>query len=511
MATQTLTPPRLRGVEWARLGFLWPVALAAGLFFRLWRLDASLWYDEIFTTWLAGLPAGRLVDATLGDVHPPLYYLFISAWGKLFGLSEVAVRLPSVLAGMGLIWVVWRLGHSLKLDEGAIRLATLITLFAPFQVHYSQEARMYGIMAFCLGLSAIGLAEGKWIWAIFGSVVSLYLHNTAPLFVFALWGAFSIAPASIDMSDPPDAPRPRFLGIMLYPAGPKFILSALITGLLYLPGLYTTLYQFSQLGHGYWIAPISSPGRLIATIDDLLFFVPNNVYQLGSGMVTSIAVVLIMLDCLRSPEVRRGGAGLAGLIFWGSLFLITLVSIIWQPILISRIAAPVAIFYYLQLGVVFSRSKKRLLSFGLLFGMVAVFVLSTNMTGAVGRDYVGHDLDETEPTDGFYHLSVGTGMTWQFYYPAAHHVTWSQPTGLAQALTPRTRRAMGIREVTEFEQVRSERDRWWIVWSITPTTTPEEISYYESLREKYPTVSETVFMEKAGKVSTGMFLVEGER
>src|SRR6202022_406074 len=91
-------PARRRAAAW------WPLAalllLAAGL--RVSTLDLqSFWYDEAFTP-VRVLHAG--LGATLHSVvhtenSPPLWYLLAWLDVRLFGDGELALRLPSALAG----------------------------------------------------------------------------------------------------------------------------------------------------------------------------------------------------------------------------------------------------------------------------------------------------------------------------------------------------------------------------------------------------------------------------
>ncbi|NJN96437.1 MAG: hypothetical protein HC875_21185 [Anaerolineales bacterium] len=116
-----------------------PGLLLVGLVLRLWHIDGALWYDEAFSAWLAGLPVGQLIEAARGDVHPPTYYLLLAAVTRLTGHSEAALRLPSVLAGLGTIYMVFRLARSLGLSERAALLAGAICTLSPFAIYYSQE------------------------------------------------------------------------------------------------------------------------------------------------------------------------------------------------------------------------------------------------------------------------------------------------------------------------------------------------------------------------------------
>src|SRR5690606_16059505 len=60
----------------------------------------QLWYDENFTLILARLPFDRMIAATAGDVHPPLWYLIEWGWLRLFpdpGLVPAwTLRIPAL-------------------------------------------------------------------------------------------------------------------------------------------------------------------------------------------------------------------------------------------------------------------------------------------------------------------------------------------------------------------------------------------------------------------------------
>src|SRR5262245_61147876 len=119
-----------------------PLAALTGLA-ALLRLPTlaieSLWYDEAFTAWLASLSVWNLIQATMGDVHPPTWYLI--EWGmvRLAGNSPFALRLVSALAGIALVPAVFRLAQSFELDRSRALAAAALVAVAPFTVYYSQE------------------------------------------------------------------------------------------------------------------------------------------------------------------------------------------------------------------------------------------------------------------------------------------------------------------------------------------------------------------------------------
>ena len=132
--------------------------LLLGLALRLYRLGAdSLWYDETVSTALAGSPLPELLRHTAGDIHPPGYYLLLRGWLLLAGYPtghadprgiglEFAAGFFSLLFGVLLIALVYALARRIAGPRVAWIAAALIAV-SPYNVWYSQEARMYTLGA----------------------------------------------------------------------------------------------------------------------------------------------------------------------------------------------------------------------------------------------------------------------------------------------------------------------------------------------------------------------------
>ena len=132
------------------------LALAAAL--RFYRLDAqSFWNDEGTSARVAERSLPLITAAAIGDIHPPLYYYALHFWRALVGASELALRSLSAILGILLVWLIYVLGRQL-LDETAALSAALVAAINPFQVYYSQEARMYMLLAVWAAASTIFLA-----------------------------------------------------------------------------------------------------------------------------------------------------------------------------------------------------------------------------------------------------------------------------------------------------------------------------------------------------------------
>ena len=124
--------------------------LALGV--RLWGLgEKSIWVDEALSWRAAHMSFSTMTDFAAGHYDTPLYYAILALWVKAAGNSEVALRLPSVLAGaltvFLLSWAAWRVGGVLL----AAVAGALLALNAA-SVAFSQEARMYPLT----GLLALG-------------------------------------------------------------------------------------------------------------------------------------------------------------------------------------------------------------------------------------------------------------------------------------------------------------------------------------------------------------------
>ena len=102
--------------------------------------------------------AGRVVRAVLlSDTSPPLYYLLLNPWTRIFGTGDAALRLFSVLWALLSLLLLWLMGRGLGGDKVAWS-ACLLFSFSPVAMFYSVEGRMYSLLWFlALGLGWLTL------------------------------------------------------------------------------------------------------------------------------------------------------------------------------------------------------------------------------------------------------------------------------------------------------------------------------------------------------------------
>ena len=154
---EPLLTPSLRTTLWSsRLIFAFLFFIAA-LLVRLPNFNESLWYDEVWYTFMR-LNPNSINRVLFHDVHPPLYPLLILGWIKLFGDSEIAVRLPSLLFGLASLGVMFALARS-WFNRRIAFLSTILMALSPVHIWYSQENKNNMLLLLLTVLTVYGLQQ----------------------------------------------------------------------------------------------------------------------------------------------------------------------------------------------------------------------------------------------------------------------------------------------------------------------------------------------------------------
>lgn len=128
--------------------------LLIGFALRLIHLNTPLWGDEVATWAFARrTPFDEMLQFSLHDPTPPLYYVLIHFTLPLFGASFVGLRWLSVLFGLLAIPIVyWSLRQAHFSAKDAL-CAVLLVAVSSMLIYYAQEARVYTLLAFLALLS----------------------------------------------------------------------------------------------------------------------------------------------------------------------------------------------------------------------------------------------------------------------------------------------------------------------------------------------------------------------
>ena len=103
-----------------------------------------------------------IIFKSFGDFKLPGYIYTLIPFISVFGLSEIAVRLPSALAGVLLIPLTYMLVKRISKNEVWAVLSSLIVAVSPWAIHYSSvgfEANL-ALSLFCVSLILL-IYKGK--------------------------------------------------------------------------------------------------------------------------------------------------------------------------------------------------------------------------------------------------------------------------------------------------------------------------------------------------------------
>ena len=163
------------------------VLVALSFALRVGQLGAGFWIDEGISVGIAHHHWTSIPHLLRQDGSPPLYYMVLGLWIRVFGDSERATHALSLLFALACIPLGYATARSLFDRRTALVCASLLA-FVPFLTYYGQETRMYALEAFLSLVVALayvnGIVRGRRPWAgvlVVATVLMVYTHN---------WGLF---------------------------------------------------------------------------------------------------------------------------------------------------------------------------------------------------------------------------------------------------------------------------------------------------------------------------------
>jgi len=160
------------------------IAILLGAFLRFHKIgEQSIWQDEAYSALCSSQTFADVIKWQVQDSSPPLYYLLLKSWMSMKDMEEGWLRALSAVFGV-LFLVSLFLAVKFILDYQTALFALLIATFSPYQIYYSQEARMYSLLSFLsimIIYSFVRYQKKKdyfslGLYVLFG-VAILYTHN----------------------------------------------------------------------------------------------------------------------------------------------------------------------------------------------------------------------------------------------------------------------------------------------------------------------------------------------
>jgi hypothetical protein len=310
-----------KALRYLPIGFI-----GAGLVLRvLFLLNSPLWYDESFTMLIARLDIEHLLAATMGDVHPPLYYMLINGLFNLLpGANQfLLLRGFSVICSLVAMLQVWVVSGELHLSERARLIALGIMAAAPVEVYYAQEGRMYAFLQVLILAQLIFGLRRQWRDLTLVTILTLYTHN------YGLFYSAVIYAVAIMRELKRERPMYRAHVDPMFEMAPFW--SGVIAFGTFLPWLFfVTLGQMGMVAKGYWIQPLTLGNVLYS----MLQITWTTVMPGWLIFLAAPALALLVMFATENGLKQRRFALLA--MAFGPLLLAVVMSITWKPVLLFR-------------------------------------------------------------------------------------------------------------------------------------------------------------------------------
>lgn len=428
---------------------VWLALYTPAVLIRLPLLIRSLWYDEAFTAAITQAP--DFFTALLSDVHPPGHYLITKVFITVLGKNEIALRLPSLIAGLLIIYVVYRVAWRLTDDTLTAFIAAALMAVMPAMIHYSTEARYPMLLALAVMCALWAYLEKRWQWYALALGLIPMFHATGLVYAFVL---FLITPAI------PNIYVIKYTGL--------WAVAALIAA-----------SQAVDVANGFWL-PIRSP--LWHIVDMSIYATADN------GLATLL--MFVPLIALTPPALWLSRRWIAR--HWIVLpvllipLLMWLISLVWHPVYLPRALMASTIL----LIICWAWALPRLPA--LLSG---VFCLAMAIgLGSYFVDYFTFDKVEVrsiyqhcEGSDYTYATSTHMAINAMFYAPSPLRV-WRHGNNLGQELPDAAKSALGMQLVGE--QWYLPKGELCLVAMYEPNMLPNERNHILSLMSNETVLSD---------------------
>jgi hypothetical protein len=401
-------------------------------------LNLSVWEDTIYTLNIVHLSFKEMIFTTAGNVHPPLYYIILKIVFKfihLFSLSSATYEIivAKLVSVVPLIFLLCFSLKKLKKDFGwlvaGIFAFCIITI--PKMMYYGVEIRMYSWAILFITLSfyyayMITKHNNKKNWIVFTlfSLMAAYTHYYATIatFFIYLFLLFHIILKN----------KSRLKG---------WILSTILTVLLYIPWILTFYQKTSYLTSPQWnnLNSQSIPKLIPFIFSPINGYVDTPLLN-GLGVLLVLSLVILIYISIKWKKNRDSFISLGGIfVLIAPLSFGLIFSILIKPMFYTRYAVPMLGCLWLSFSILLSKfySKKQIfipiLVVVLLIGMVntITFIDSENNDKLADSDFKNY-LNNINNND----IVIYVGPPWlpgyifNFYLKEKKVITWDNNSSI---------------------------------------------------------------------------------
>ncbi|MCL5667213.1 MAG: glycosyltransferase family 39 protein [Patescibacteria group bacterium] len=437
------------------------------------------------------------------DVHPPMYYIFLKFWHYIFGDSLLSLRGMSIFFGTASIWAGYAFVKEAFKNERAALWAALLIAVNPFQLQYVTEARMYTMGAFFALLAAYFLVKTLNQEKNLHSDESLNMPNLPQDIrfkrsVLTNYLGFTLCMVVIIYTHYYlffTAAALGFYGLIFavyhyrknYKRYVPLLSSFIVIAVSFLPWLRTFLFQYRQVGAGYWIPPINA-WSIPATLWDMLLAFGRDTSK-GStrillAIITLFSIYLFYRFLKKTESFHRWLVALAVIAPFGGAILFAVLARLKgssSSVYMDRYFLFASMFYSIALAVWFKEIKVKKLAVSLFtaYALVNLFAFYQYWGGlditarpgmAAAAKFIG-----TNAEPATHHIFVGTSYEYfnYEYYEQTYFPTPEKPllyTG-GRADISQISHVEGVallantNLVPNFAQAVKPGDTVWLLWT----------------------------------------------
>lgn len=345
-------------------GLLWLLIAGFGVVYLSLCFNNNVWTDEAFTIELLKEYRSfwEIAAYTARDVHPPLYYWILHPFAQIFGVHLLLLKVLSIVPMLltmvfGITFVRPRFGFKSSI------LYILMTAVIPCSMEYAVQVRMYSWALFFVtacGIFALQAYERNkktdWLWLILSGTAAAYTHYFAFAAVLWIYGFLFLALCLRQ--------RRKLAG---------WLVSAVVSALLYLPWVFSLVRQVRNVSESYWIAEIT--GEVILGYFDWLFEMDLPYATLMFQILFAIALVRVVWLFIRGRERKDMiPALLALLVLIGTAAAGIVISNLMRPVFIARYLLPciglLALFFAVAMRDLDRKAYCALVVLCLMFGLL---------------------------------------------------------------------------------------------------------------------------------------------
>jgi hypothetical protein len=164
-------PGSLRFIQYRVQYALYALTIAASISLWFIAIRAPLWLDETISFYQIRGGFSEIMSRQ-GWPDVPVYSYILWLWTKAMGTAEVTLRIPSILAMLGAVYLLYRAAREL-FDRDVAIIAAVVFCLHPVVISASIDVRPYAFGALAITASIFALVHlrhnnSNWLAALFG-------------------------------------------------------------------------------------------------------------------------------------------------------------------------------------------------------------------------------------------------------------------------------------------------------------------------------------------------------